>query len=205
MSYRRQFELQKPVATTAEKSGESAGRPATQPGASETTLHRVIRHVSAGNYQKALDLLRNAGRDPQLRNAVGVCNLRLGRIDEAIRVYRELVLKAGCTWMRPELPIEYKTNFATALLLGGHPTGALELLSELSAESNPTVQRLRAAMRRWEVSLSFWQRLNWWLGKIEPRNCHIPIDFPPGEFETSVVMPDTPTEKPSGPNLRTAA
>ena len=42
-----------------------------------------------------------------------------------MRLYYGLVLNPGCTWMRPDLPLVYKTNYATALVLGGNPSGCL--------------------------------------------------------------------------------
>ena len=103
------------------------------------------------------------------------------------------------------MPAVYKTNFATALLLGGHPAGCQEMLSEVGDESHPSVQRLRGAIARWEAGLSFWQKLNWRFGSIEPKNCRVPIDFEPGEFEVELTPSGGPKPAPTGPNLRTAA
>jgi len=98
-----------------------------------------------------------------------------------VKEYRDLVVNPGCTWMRPDVPTIYKTNFAIALLLAGRPAGCLQVLDELRQEEHPAVQRLRAVMSKWEQGLSFWQKLNWYIGKIEP-NRPVTIDFTPGDL-----------------------
>ena len=123
---------------------DAANKPAANSTVGQETYDRVLRHVANGNYPKALDLLRSAGREPRLRNAIGVCLMRLGRTDEAVRIYRDLVLTAGCTWLRPDIPLVYSINYATSLALAGHPAGCLEILSDLNADEHPVVQDLRA-------------------------------------------------------------
>mgnify|MGYP002623820038 FL=1 len=150
-------------------------------GRVDEVLQRVGRMAATGHYDQALAVLNAAGRDGQILNAKGVCLLRLQKPAEAMRIYRELVLSPGCTWMRPHLPITYKSNYATSLLLSGHPSGCLEILAELNDESLDVVKQLRAAMKRWESSLSFWQKLNWRFGNIEPSNRPVSIDFEPGQ------------------------
>jgi hypothetical protein len=173
--------------------------PAEPPGVNEPTMQRVLRLAAAGSYQKALGVLSaHGGRDDQLRNARGVCLLRLGKVEEAIRLYRELVLKPGCMWARPELPVHYKTNYATALLLGGHPAGGLDVLAEIKDEQDPRVRQLRAAIKKWESELSFWQKLNWKIGSISPTNRPVKLDFEPGEFGAELVQPPQTTRTPRG-------
>jgi tetratricopeptide (TPR) repeat protein len=178
----------------ADKREDAAGKPAANFTVGQETYDRVLRHVANGNYQKALDLLRAAGREPRLRNVIGVCLMRLGRIDEAVRIYRDLVLTAGCTWLRPDIPLVYKINYATSLALAGHPAGCLEILSDLKADEHPVVRDLRGAIKRWEKDLSFWQRLNWRFGRIEPKNSPVVMDTAPGEFEVALAFPESSPE-----------
>ena len=145
-------------------------------------LDRVIRYAENGNYQSAIALLRDTRHDPQLCNAMGVCLMRVGRVEEAVRILRDLVLQPGCTWMIPNRPIVYKTNFATALLMSGRVSGCVEMLAEINREKHPSVIRLRMTIRRWERGLSFWQRLNWRLSQIDPANRPVELDFAPGDF-----------------------
>ena len=117
-----------------EQREEAAGKelPASSP--SQTTYNRVLHHVANGNYQKALDLLRSAGREPRMQNAIGVCLMRLGRTEDAVRVFRELVLAPGGIGLKPEIPLIPKVNFATSLLLAGHRTGCLDVLAGLGED-----------------------------------------------------------------------
>jgi tetratricopeptide (TPR) repeat protein len=182
MSIEKQEMSRIELATTADRKGLASSQ-STDRGVGDAAMDRALRQMTAGEYEKALDLLLAAGKNPRILNARGVCLLRLGRFESAVRALRELVLNPGSTWMRSDLLTVYKTNYATALLLGGHPSGCLDVLREINDESNPTVQRLRAAIERWAASLPFWRRLNWRLGRIEPNNCNVPIEFAPGELE----------------------
>ena len=85
-------------------------------------------------------------------------------------------------------PTIYRTNFATALLMSGHPAGCEEILADLVDKTHPSVQRLIKAIDQWVKSLTFWQKLNWWVGRIEPKDCHVRLDFVPGELEVNVVL-----------------
>ncbi|HUG66406.1 MAG TPA: hypothetical protein VMM76_01565 [Pirellulaceae bacterium] len=135
-----------------------------------------------------------SGRSLNNQNIRGVNFLREGNIEDAVSILRSLVSPPGCTWTRPDAPNLFKRNFATALLLAGHPSGCLELLAEMRDEGHPRVQQLRAAIKRWEKTLSFFQWLNWRTGWIEPTNRPITIDFVPGELEgESPGVESTPT------------
>ncbi len=125
-------------------------------------------------------------------------------MEEAISILRSLVMPPGCTWTRPDAPNMFKRNFATALLLAGHPSGCLELLAEMRDEQHPRVQQMRAAIKRWEKTLSFFQWLNWWTGRIEPANRPVAIDFIPGELEGELPRPDATPNASAKSNLSTA-
>lgn len=139
---------------------------------------------SVGTVQPTPEVTVERSSGNQNRRAVQL--LREGKIEEATRILRSLVLKAGCTWMRPEVPNLVKRNFATALLLGGYPSGCLEVLAEIKDETHPRVQQLHAAIKTWEKTLTFFQWLNWWTGRIEPTNRPVAIEFVPGELEEEV-------------------
>lgn len=159
-------------------------------------LQRIQQLAALQRYDDAIDQLEAAGNDRQLLNAKGVCLMRTGRFAEAIRLYRDLVIHSGCTWMRHDVPLVYRTNYATALALGGIPSGCLAILAELKDEQNLTVTNLRAAIRAWESQLSFWQQLNWRLGRIEPVDRPVTVTFEAGEFEPFPSREDSP---PVGP------
>lgn len=164
-------------------------------------LDRAMRQIAGGNYPKALSLLLSAGSEWQVRNATGVCLMRLGRSQDAIPHFRAIVLAPGCTWTRPNTPVIYQTNYATALLMSGHPSGCEEILADVVDKSHPQVQLLRNAIDGWVHSLSFWQKLNWRFGRVEPKHCQVSIEFVPGDFEDETVLrtePQTPRASSTG-------
>lgn len=138
------------------------------------------------------------------QNVRGVHAMREGNIDEAVSILRSLVMPPGCTWTRPDAPNMYRRNFATALLLAGHPSGCLELLAEMRDEQHLRVQELRAAIKRWEKTLSFFQWLNWRTGWIEPANRPVTLDFVPGEIEGELPRPGTTQSSSTSLPLTTA-
>ncbi len=142
----------------------------TTPAAASIDYARLAAKLSAGR------------RDPESLNMLAVCQLRLGNIAEAVRIYRGLVLQPGCTWERADVPAVFKRNFATALLLSGLPGGCVSVLQGLRETDQPRCRELYAAIRRWERSLTFIQRWDWRLNGIAPKNSRIAIDFEPGEF-----------------------
>lgn len=145
-------------------------------------LRRAIQMADQGDCLDALRLLRPQGHSLEILNAIGVCLMRLGKVDESVALFRGVVMKPGCTLLRPDVATHYKLNFATALLLSGTPAGCLSVLSEIQEPENPTVQRLQRAIKSWEAELSFWRRWDWRINRIEPAKCHVVIDFPPGDF-----------------------
>lgn len=183
-------QVQRPRRVAGELKTAKGSRP-------EEILDRVEQLVAGRQYDKAVDLLKSAGGDVRLVNARGVCLLRLGRFNEAVRLFRDLVLSPGCVWLRPDVPPQYVTNYATALLLGGHPAGCVEILAMMNDQQNSTVARLRDAVKQWERQLTLWQRLNWRFGHIEPENRPVAIDFEAGEFERWLA--DKNVTHPAGP------
>jgi hypothetical protein len=165
----------------------------------EEKLLDAIQTAEAGHPDRALaELGRLKLNTDAVRNARGVCLLRMGKYEEAVQLFRRLVLAPGCTWMKLDLPVIYRTNFCTALLLGGHPAGCQSCLSEIAERSHPSVIRLHAALKQWERSLPWWPRLLWKLG-VEP---DVPIEMEslPGEFfEPSLEPPAEPRKDGSLP------
>ncbi len=186
--------------STTSKSG--TGRESSDVAA---TNRHFFALVEQGDYDRALASLAANGHGSQFPNEKAICLMRLGRFPEAIDTLRKAVLGSNCAWMRDDVPVIYKTNLATALLLGGHPAGCKSILNELDDESLPAVIRIRSVIRDWEKSLSLWQRANWhWLG-LEPQNRPVKFDGVIGEFEHSPVsLPRTPFPAKPGPCMKTA-
>lgn len=132
--------------------------------------------------RKALDLIARAKiNSPWVTNALGVCQLRLGNAKVAVDAFRGLVLGAGGIHLRSDVPAVFKTNFAVALLKADNMGGCLSALAEVREEEHPAVGRLQAAIERWKRSLTFWERINWYMGGQPDRP--VVFDFPPGDLE----------------------
>jgi hypothetical protein len=71
-------------------------------------------------------------------------------------------------------------NYATALLLAGEIRGCLGVLAGINDDQNPSVVRLRVAVKNWKRSLGFVTRLRWVFG--ETIDDPVPFDGVPGEF-----------------------
>jgi hypothetical protein len=130
---------------------------------------------------KAMDVItRNRFSSPWIANATGVCAMRLGNVKQAAGIFQGLVGHLG-VMLKPDAPLVFKTNFATAMLASNNMAGCLSVLHEIGQEDNPTVKRLRAAIEQWKRSLSFWQKLKWYTGDIPAKP--VSLDFPLGELE----------------------
>ena len=112
------------------------------------------------------------------------------------------MLNPGTTTIRFDVDDLTKINFATALMLKGTPSGALDVLAELRTPEMLPAVRLRAAIIQWSKSLSWWRRWDWKFNRIDPPNARVPIDFEPGEFIFAVQRKsgDSPTN-PTAPKL----
>ena len=177
----------------------SGSRQAVSPPLDPTVL-RAMHAVQAGQYERALTMLDGEPSTPQVRNARGVCLLRLGRYEKALQLFRTLALEGSGDRVRSDLPTVYLTNLATALLLTGRPSSCLALLHEIDKESNPTVIGLRKEIHQWQATLTFGERLNWWFGRLDPPHCRIVIHFLPGEFDSienvsqRILAPESSTQ-----------
>lgn len=143
---------------------------------------------ATSDYAKLAAKLSASDRSPQTLSRLGVCHLRLGNASEAVRIYRGLVLQPGCTWERTDIPPVYRLNYATALLLAGQPAGCIEVLQSKTLADHPRALELKAAIKRWERSLGFFKRWDWRLNGVTPKDCHIELDFEPGEFEETASV-----------------
>ncbi len=149
----------------------------------DSLLERAIALVDKADYRTAAELLCVCGDDPFIRNLLGVCWMRCGKSEQAVQLYRKLVLVPGSVQERHDIPDAYKRNFATALLLQGIPSGAMEILSAMRDSESLVSVRIRSAIIRWERTLSLFRWLDWKLNRIEPPGCHVPVEFEPGELE----------------------
>lgn len=143
-------------------------------------LHDVGALLDGGQPDKALEMLRTAGQQSKaVLNAYGVCLMRTGQIDKANELYRKLVLPSGGFYLDPNAPTVFKTNYATALLLGKHVDGCLGVLSEIAEPTHPAVVRLRDAIGTWKGTLGPLRRLLTFLFGV--RSANVPLPFQPGD------------------------
>jgi hypothetical protein len=155
----------------------AARNPAWPPDAADL-LARVDEFLRKGRPREALALLP-ATDTPSVRNARGVCLLRLGRPGEAIEVLRDLVFGPGGLAVRPDADPVFQANYATALLLDGNVEGFWGILGGIRDRSHPAVAKLDEAVRRWKAGMTFWQRVGSALGLGGPQ---FAISFPPGHL-----------------------
>jgi hypothetical protein len=158
--------------------------------------------LAAGEADRALSTLKTASSTDAVTNACGVCLMRMGRAAPALDLFRHLAVSPGCTWMRAETPVIYRSNYCTALILTGHPDGAVELLHSMVEQSHPSVARLQQAVTAWASRLSVLQRLQWKLGLVP--ETPVPLDFPPGDIFDPVASPQTVGSPPSNVPLKQA-
>jgi hypothetical protein len=104
---------------------------------------RFTAIIEQGDCNQALQSSHATGRGNSSQHDKAVCLMRLGRFAEAVDILRKLVLNHNCVCLRNDIPLVYKTNFATALLLSGRPGGCQSLLAELKVETNPAAKMAR--------------------------------------------------------------
>lgn len=137
---------------------------ASWPEAVAPTLAKVEAELQAGRVKQALELLRRAdAASPWVANALGVCQMRLGEAQSAVVTLRKMAV-ADHLSSRADAPVVFKANFAAALLLSGNLAGGVSMFKEIEQECHPAIARLRSALAQWKESLSFWERINWYLG-----------------------------------------
>lgn len=131
--------------------------------------------------EDALNLINHVGHDSaSMKNARGVCLLRLGKIEEAINVFREITFR-GYMCIPSDTPVLYQVNFATAMLMANHKEGTIDIVNRLDERQYPAAGKIRSAIKKWEKSLGLLQWLLYKAG-IYPSKA-IPIDFAPGDLE----------------------
>jgi tetratricopeptide (TPR) repeat protein len=131
-----------------------------------------------GEYDKALAYLNRLGHENDfIRNAKGVCLMRLGEIDAALKVLRELVF-AGQICIPSSTPPLYQANYATALLLKGYNQEALEILSSLDPKAHPYIAAMKETFAEWKKGLGLFGRILCGI-RLYPRK-PVALKYPPG-------------------------
>lgn len=157
--------------------------------------NRIIAAIADQQYPVAAGLLRSQGFDPKIRNDLGVCLLRCGKIDEALEVFRAFVLESGGVYERNQATDIARRNFATTLLLKGLPQGAESVLDRTVEQQHESCLRLRIVIQTWVDSLGWFHWLNWKVNRVAAPWTQIEISFVPGEFECFANEIDCPPAK----------
>jgi hypothetical protein len=138
---------------------------ATKTANMSATLQHVRELLEQDRPDEALDfVIRSDNNAPEMKNARGVCLLRLGRIDEAIAVLEDITYQ-GLPGMPHDVPALFQANFAVAMLRANRSKdAALTIAGRLSGSEHPEAARLKAAVRQWKESLGPLGRLRCRLG-----------------------------------------
>lgn len=151
------------------------------PAAVADVLLKVQRLLDQGEIDGALNRLAHAKvESPWLRNAQGVCLLRRDRPDEAVRLFRTLVLNATGIGLRSDTPALFNYNFALSLLGTGNVTGCESTLREMDLNHQAHAAHLQELIRQAYRSGSWWQRWQWRLWGLPADR--IKLDFNLGEL-----------------------
>lgn len=132
-------------------------------------LRRVAQLLQGAQPEAALNLLNTTARNtPALRQARGVCLLRLGQSELALKLFRELLYPQGPFAAAPDAPIELRVNFAAALLRCGQLVEGIHALQQDPQPQHAAWVQLQTAVNRWRQTLSWRQRLLLPLGLANP-------------------------------------
>ena len=148
----------------------------------DSKFQQVRNWADKGDYKRALQTLPADSRDAEIRNCRAVCLIRLHQFEAAVDLLRADVLNAGTMAVKQNVAEHIKINFATALLFGGYPAGAMDVLSELNDESHPDVQVLRTATRQWAAQMNWLRRLDWRFNRVAPKTRPLAPPQPLGRF-----------------------
>ena len=156
-----------------------SGRHSEPPLDISAVLHSVDALLKTKQYSQAVAVLQAArSNSPEIRNAEGVCRMRMGEHERAVQIFRGLVVYG--VNLRTDVPLAFKTNFACALLAAGNLEGCESTLSDIKRqnETNDMVVYLRESIQRWRATLSFGDKLKMLVGVRKP----VPLHFELGEI-----------------------
>lgn len=147
---------------------------------SQDTITYIRNLFAADEIEKAFHHIGKKGeRTPELRNALGVCLMRLGETEKAVNILRELVFQKYLSIPRGTPPL-YQANYATALLMKHYNQMAIEIIKTLSPSDHPYIAQLHDAVAQWRKNLPLHRKFLSKLG-LYP-NTRIVLNFPPGQI-----------------------
>lgn len=147
---------------------------------SQETITYIQTLLASNEIDKALHYIdRKGDRTPELRNALGVCLMRLGETEKAVNILRELVFQKYLSIPRGTPPL-YQANYATALLMKRYNQMAIEIIETLSPSDHPYIAQLHDTIAQWRNNLPLHRKFLSKLG-LYP-NARIVLNFPPGQL-----------------------
>ncbi|MBN1942938.1 MAG: hypothetical protein JW849_06555 [Phycisphaerae bacterium] len=156
-----------------------------------SVLSQVQSLLEQGRPETALGLLNDFRQNsPLLENAKGVCLLRLGKPDDALKIFRALVFPGGAFAIPGDTPIVYHVNYITTFFLLENVIIGIQLLRDIPQKNHPLVRQLNDSVNRWKRSLSWWRRMLLPIGLYPNRPLR--LDFAPG----AVWIPDEKEKRP---------
>ena len=142
---------------------------------------RIKLLLNEGRPSDALKLIDHPGQtSASMKNAQAVCLLRLGKIQEAISLLRDITFQ-GFVCIPSDTPIVYQINFITAMMMSNNKDSVFDIIERLDGKKHPGAAKIKDAIAKWEKSLSIFQKFLYKMD-IYPKKA-IPIDFQPGELD----------------------
>ena len=129
-------------------------------------LQHIRELLDQDRPDEALNIVTRSGDDsPEMQNARGVCLLKLGRLDEAVKVLQDITCQGVAAGMSHHAPALFQVNFAIAMLRANREKGGALLIADwLNGNEHPEAARLKAAVRQWKKSIGLLGRLRCRLG-----------------------------------------
>ncbi len=147
---------------------------------SQDSIAYIRQLLDSNEVERAFQYINKKGtHKPELRNALGVCLLRLGETEKAVGILRELVFQKHLSVPKDTPPL-FQANYATALLIKRYNQMAIEIIKTLSPSTHPYIGRLHDAIVGWRKNLPLYRRILFKLG-LYP-NTRIVLNFPPGQI-----------------------
>lgn len=147
---------------------------------SQDSILYLRKLLASNEVEKAFHYIDKKGaHESELRNALGVCLMRLGETEKAVTILREVVFQNHLCIPRDTPPL-FQANYATALLMKRYNQMAIEIIKTLSPSDHPYIAQLHDAVAQWRNTLPLHRRFLSKLG-LYP-NTRIVLNFPPGQI-----------------------
>jgi WD40 repeat protein len=170
----------------------NSANPSPGIAAARVAIADIAQLLDSGQAAEAIEVLEDLHQATHCeQNALGVCYLRVERVDDAVSTLRPLATERGSLQLRDDVPVNVRANFTTAILLSGDLGRGESLLDRLD-DKHPQVKRLKSAYDAWRKGLSWWRRFQLLFGNTaEP----LRLPFPPGELVLEADWPSRPAPK----------